>query len=206
MFDWGGYFFITLFLPKCNGGLYMTESDPHRLVWKRFINGDENALLDLYSQHYLGLINYGRMIIDDRELVNDCFMDMLIQFWKKRETLKSVENVRSYLMTSFRRELLHKIEAEKKRDQKQVESQHLLEPYQISYEEYIIQVQTDKGIKEKISKALGQLTERQRELIRLKFFEDLDYEEIAVQCGITRRTAYNIIYDALKILKKELGD
>jgi DNA-directed RNA polymerase specialized sigma24 family protein len=38
-------------------------------------------------------------------------------------------------------------------------------------------------------------------LLRLKFFEDLDYEEIACQCGITKRTAYNIIHSALRTLK-----
>ena len=38
----------------------------------------------------------------------------------------------------------------------------------------------------------------------MKFFEDIDYNEIARSCNITRRTAYNIIHDSLKILKAEL--
>ncbi|MNL43391.1 RNA polymerase sigma factor [compost metagenome] len=48
------------------------------------------------------------------------------------------------------------------------------------------------------------LTEREKELIRLKFFDDLDYDEIAVKCGITKRTAYNITHDALKKLRESL--
>lgn len=184
----------------------MSDRDSHRLVWDKFIDGDENALLELYNQHYLGLINYGRMIIDDNDFVNDCFMDMLIDFWKKHKTLSKVDNVRSYLMTSFRRHILHKIESEKKRTKKEIESQRLSEQYEISTEDYIIRIQSDQGLKNRVTKALGHLTERQVELIRLKFFEDLDYDEIAEKCQITKRTAYNIIYDALQTLKEELQD
>ena len=184
----------------------MSESNFHITVWDKFINGDEGALLNLFDQHYLGLINYGRTLTDDRDLVSDCFMDMLIEFWKKRTTLPKVTNVRSYLITSFRRQILHKIEAEKKRNLKQNESQQSLEQHQISYEDYIVLVQSDKELKSKIAVALEKLTERQLELIRLKFFEDMDYDEIALICGITKRTAYNIIYDGLKVLKAELND
>jgi RNA polymerase sigma factor (sigma-70 family) len=184
----------------------MSDSDSHKMVWEKFINGDENALLELYDHHYLGLINYGCMLIEDRELVNDCFMDMLIQFWNKRTTLPIVNNVRSYLMTSFRRVVLHKLESEKKREKKQKESLQSSEQYQISYEDYIVHMQSDKDLKIKIAAALNKLTERQLELIRLKFFEDLDYDDIAEKCRITKRTAYNIIYDAIKILKEELND
>ena len=184
----------------------MSGNDAHKLVWGRFTEGDETALLELYHQHYLGLINYGRMVIKDRELVNECFMDMLIEFWKKRATLPRVDNVRSYLMTSFRRHILHQVEAEKKRNTRQAESQQFADQFQVSYEDYIVGIQTDNSLQLKIRSALKKLTDRQLELIQLRFFEDLDYEEIALRCGITRRTAYNIIYDALKTLKEELSD
>jgi RNA polymerase sigma factor (sigma-70 family) len=184
----------------------MSESNLHRLVWERFSNGDENALLEIYNQHYLGLINYGQKLINNREFVNGCLVDMLVEFWKKRETLAHVENVRSYLMTSFRRFILHKVEEEKKRDQNELKYHQVSEQFQISYEEHIVQMQTNESLKSKITKAFGKLSDRQKELIELKFFEDLDYDEIAVKCGITKRTAYNIVYDALKILKEELND
>ena len=184
----------------------MVERESHRLVWEKFINGDETALLELYNQHYLGLMNYGQMIVEDRELVNDCLTDMLVNFWKKRSNLPEVENVRSYLMTSLRRTIFNELQNNKKRDTRHSELQRLGENVQTSYEDYLIRIQSDNGLKAKITRALEQLTERQIELIRLKFFEDLDYDEIADQCGITKRTAYNIIYDALKILKTELQE
>ena len=70
-----------------------------------------------------------------------------------------------------------------------------------SYEEYLVKLQHNKELKDRLEKALGQLTQREKELMRLKFFEDLDYDEIAARCNITKRTAYNIIHAALKTLK-----
>lgn len=182
----------------------MLERESHKRIWENFINGDEAALLELYQQHYLALMNYGQLLVADKELVNDCLMDMLLDFWKKRASLPSVQNVRSYLMTSFRRLILHQLRNDKRREGSHEASQHSSDDFQRSYEDYIVNIQSDKGLKDKITKAMAKLTDRQIELVRLKFFEDFDYDEIADQCGITKRTAYNIIYDALKILKAEL--
>lgn len=182
----------------------MSEKESHKLTWEKFLNGDETALVELYQQHRSALINYGLLLADDRELVSDCLMDMLVDFWKKRATLPGVENVRSYLRTSFRRAVFHQLQNDKKREARHAESQQMEDEFQLSYEDYLVSIQSDQGLKKRLVKAMAKLTDRQIELVRLKFFEDLDYEEISAQCGITKRTAYNIIHDALKILKAEL--
>lgn len=182
----------------------MSEKEAQSLVWKKIIEGDKNALSELYKQHYLGLINYGIKIIENRDLVNNCLMQMLLDFWDKRSKLSEVDNVRSYLMTSLRRAILQAIEIEKRREIKHKESLQDSYSYEWSYEEYLMKLQSDNNLKSKIAKAMEKLTGRQKELIRLKFFDNLSYDEIAEQNGITKRTAYNIIYDAIKILKEEL--
>jgi RNA polymerase sigma-70 factor (ECF subfamily) len=65
-------------------------------------------------------------------------------------------------------------------------------------------LQTNEGLKKKLNKAFAKLTPRQKQLLQMKFFDDVDYDEIANVCNITRRTAYNIIHDSLKILRAEL--
>lgn len=183
----------------------MSERKTHSETWGRFISGDQDALLEIYQQHYLGLINYGRTIIDDYNFVNDCFIELLIRLWEKRATLPQVENVRSYLMTSLRRVIFDRSKAEKRRDSEHVKSQSHLDAYQISYEQYLMNLQTNSGLQARIGRALQKLTQRQLELVRMKFFEDLDYDEICERCNITKRTAYNIIHDALTTLKDELN-
>jgi RNA polymerase sigma factor (sigma-70 family) len=182
----------------------VSEKEAYRIVWKKIIDGDEKALSELYKQHYLALINYGIKIIDDKDLVNNCFMQMLIEFWDKRYKLLEVENVRPYLITSLRRAIFQAIKLDKRLEMKHNESQENSYNYEWSYEEYLIKLQSDNNLRSKITKAIEKLTNRQKELIRLKFFDNLSYDEIAEQNGITKRTAYNIIYDAIKILKEEL--
>lgn len=168
------------------------------------MTGDETALLALYNQHYPGLINYGTYLTRDRELLNDCFMNLLLALWEKRASLPLVENVRSYLLTSFRRNLLHELEARNRERRTNSEAEEQAAGNQLSFEERLVQSQADDELRQKISGALGKLSARQSEVIRLRFFEDLDYDEIAGRCGIAKRTAYNTVYDALKILKEEL--
>jgi RNA polymerase sigma-70 factor (ECF subfamily) len=73
-----------------------------------------------------------------------------------------------------------------------------------SYEQYIIALQSDAELREALRRAMEQLTDREKELLRLRFFENKDYDEIAAACNITKRTAYNIIFAALKTLKAEM--
>lgn len=182
----------------------MLTREDYKITWDKIKNGDEESLSELYRQHYPGLINYGKTIINNHDLVNDCFMQMLIEFWDKRKSLPAVENVRSYLMTSLRRAIIYKLETDKRRDLKQAESKAMDETLQWSYEEHLIKIQSNSNLKQKIVKAMDKLTVRQKELVQLKFYDNLNYDEIAERSGITKRTAYNIIFDALKILKQEL--
>ena len=173
----------------------------HNEIWARLRTGDREALLSLYNQHYVGLMNYGLKLTGDRELTNDCITQILLRLWDKRQQLSVVENPRSYLLTCLRHELFAERRAETARTAGSRGLRGIIDASEPSYEEYIIQLQTNKALAEKLTRALNRLTSREKELLRLKFFDDLDYDEIAGRCGITKRTAYNIIHSALKMLK-----
>ena len=173
-------------------------------TWRLFAAGSHDALNDIYKQHYLGLINYGIKLTDDRPYANDCIVEMLLGLWEKRDKLPEVENVRSYLLTCLRTVIFQKIRSEKIGEVKETYAQSLSEKNDLPYEDYITKLQSDSIIKARLSKSLNKLTDRQKELLAYRFFEDLDYDDIALKCGISKRTAYNIVYDALKILKEDL--
>lgn len=173
----------------------------HNEIWARLRAGDREALLGLYNYHYVGLFNYGLKLTGNRDLTKDCITHILLRLWDKRHQLSAVENPRSYLLTCLRHELFAEKKAERTRAVGSQGLQRISDASEPSYEEYIIQLQTNKVLSEKLTKALNRLSKRERELLRLKFFEDLDYDEIASRCGIAKRTAYNIIHSALKMLK-----
>ena len=172
-------------------------------IWARLKDGDQQAFLELYKKHYIGLINYGLKLTGNRELTKDCITQVLLKLWDKRKELAPVENVRSYLLTCLRRELYAELRSENRRSKSSRNLQKELDMEELPYEEHIIRLQTNELTQHKLLKAFEKLTEREKELLRLRFFEDLDYDAIAVQCGITKRTAYNIIYHALHVIKTD---
>lgn len=180
-------------------------ADGFKETWQKFIEGSHDSLNDIYTQHYLGLINYGTKLTGDRQYANDCFVEMLLQLWEKRKRLPQVDNVRSYLMTCLRTLILQKFRSDKLREIKEVYAHSLIDQEEISYEDYITKIQTDAVIKAKLQRSLAKLSDRQRELLQYRFFDAMDYDEIALKCGISKKTAYNIVYDALTRLKDDLG-
>jgi len=172
--------------------------------WEQMRRGDKKALFELYNKLYFHLIRFGLKINADDELVKDCVNQIFLNIWDKHERLPPVQQVKSYFMTSLRRCMLDQL-AHTDKMQFAFNQMGAEENWnELSYEEIIINVQVDDEVKEKLSLAIKQLTPRQIELIQLKFFEGLTYDQIAVKTSQTVKTAYNTIYDAIKTLRKLL--
>jgi RNA polymerase sigma factor (sigma-70 family) len=176
----------------------------YKEIWTRLQMGHKDALLNLYNQYYSPMMNYGLKLTGDKALTNDCITQILLRLWDIRKKLPSVENPRSYMLTCLRHELIAELKSVRLRGGKGIGFQRTREQAEPSYEEYLIQLQTNAALKEKLASAFKKLSKREIELLQLKYFDDLDYDEISLRCRITKRTAYNIIHAALKTLKKEL--
>ena len=179
----------------------MPSKTSHIKSWIQLQNGDRQALFEIYDQHYIGLMNYGIRLTGRRDLTRDCITQILLRLWDSRSKLPCIENVRAYLLTSLRHELIGEIKLEGNRLAKHHLFGESIPTTEAPYEEYIVQLQHNKEMREKLMNAVAQLTPREKELLKLKFFEDLDYDEIAARCHITKRTAYNIIHQSLKSLR-----
>ncbi|MEJ2904297.1 RNA polymerase sigma factor [Pedobacter panaciterrae] len=175
-----------------------------RSYWDKMRLGDKQALFELYNNMYFHLIRFGLKINADDELVKDCVNQVFLNLWDKRSRLNAVDNVKSYLMTSLKRCMLDQLAYTDKMNAAVSRMGAEEERAELSYEEIMIAVQQDDELKHKLQLAIKQLTPRQMELIQLKFFEGLTYEQIAERSSQTVKTAYNTIYDAIKMLKKLL--
>lgn|GEM_PF-694608 len=212
------YHTVTGFLPFLKISRKMVLSRPNYYIWnmekpikvenlwQKLIMGDRDAFLHIYQEHYVGLMNYGSFYFKNRGTTNDAIVEMLLNLWDKRTTLPQVKNVRSYLISCLRFTILQNIKTEKWKDSKANSIINHLEGDQPSHEEQLTMLQSNDQLKRKLHKSFEKLSDRQKELLQLKFFENMGYEEIAASCNITKRTAYNIIHDAIKILRAELND
>jgi len=182
----------------------MLFEEEDKNYWEQMRLGDKQALFELYNKMYFHLIRFGLKINADDELVKDCVNQIFLNMWDKRERLQPVENVKSYLMTSLRHCMLDQLAYIDKTNIAFNQMGAEEDWKELSYEEIIIKVQQDEELKEKLGIAIKQLTPRQIELIQLKFFEGLSYEQIAEKTSQTIKTSYNTIYDAIKTLRKLL--
>ncbi|SOD17444.1 RNA polymerase sigma factor [Pedobacter xixiisoli] len=178
----------------------------YHLLWERICMGDRDAFFDLYKALYYRLVNFGIRVCGNSDLSSQATDHVFTTIWEKRENLARVENVEAYLRTFLKRKLLRLLEREKKIHEALFKAGDEGEWMEMSYEEFIVKVQSDEIVRHKLKNALAKLTFRQKQLIHLKFFEAQSYEQIAEQTNQTIKTAYNTIYDALKVLRKELNN
>lgn len=168
------------------------------------IKGDKEAFLTIYHNHFRALFYYGFSLTADRELTKDCIQELFLDIWNTRPTLnKEVENIQSYLFTWLRRKISRtqsRLLKEKSNERSRIDNDHK----ESCYEELLIAFQQTEEKKEQLSRALGTLTKKQLEIIRLKFFENLSYAAISEKTSLTTRTVYNIIYEAISRLRESM--
>ncbi|NQX39275.1 RNA polymerase sigma factor, sigma-70 family [Pedobacter steynii] len=171
-------------------------------LWLSYKNGNVDALFTIHELLYADLFEYGRNITLDQELIKDTINQFFLYLWDKRESVNEPNNLKSYIIVSFRRRLLMEIKESKKTDSLVDGALSLF--VAPSPEDFLIADQSDLEMRLKVRKALDKLPKRQRELIILKYYEELSYEEIGLKTSLSIRTIYNKLYEAIKFLKKEV--
>lgn len=172
------------------------------LTWKEMKEGNKNAFLSIYRQNYKYLFSYGFSLCTDKELTKDCIHEMFLELWNKRSSSGfDVLNVRSYLFTWLRRKI-SRAQLLAKKEKSLEEYSYVNDNFENSYEDLLIAFQETEEKKEKLRRGLKNLTKKQLEIIRLKFFENLSYDEISEKTSLTTRTVYNTIYQAISRLRE----
>lgn len=173
-------------------------------LWKGLIKGDKEMFLALYRKYYHSLLFIGLKEIKDASLVKDAIQQQFLYLWEKRETIQEAKNVKSYLITSFLRKLTSDWKKLERTGNLQVAWSNNSEEPLPTPEESLIIKDGQKQVYKLLMYHINALPARQKELIMLKFYEGLTYEEIVQKTGLAHRSVYNKIHEALKKLKLEL--
>jgi RNA polymerase sigma-70 factor (ECF subfamily) len=173
------------------------------LLWNAIRKNDDNAFAEMYRAYYQFLFVYGFRICSDKELTKDCIHESFLGIWNNRAALPEVQHIGSYLKTIVRRNILKEIPKKIRQDGGEI-GDDKLQGIEHSYEDLLILLQSNDELKIKIQRAFQHLSPKQLEVIKMKFFEDRSYAEIAAIHSTTPRTVYNQVYESLKILRKSL--
>lgn len=170
------------------------------VVWNRLKSGDHGALEIIYNQEFGFLYNYGKKIARDQNTVEDAIQELFIELWERRESLSGTDHIRPYLTVSLKRKLIRKIRA----SQKTTLHEDTKEIIQDDGSRIVLDVDPDNPLSKELSKTLEQLSPRQKEVIYLKFYGGMDYDEIAQIMDLNYQSARNLVSRAIKTLSKHM--
>lgn len=174
-------------------------------LWQSFMNGDDKSFAMIYQKHIDPLLSYGNKLSSDKEVVHDALQEVFIDLYLKREKQGvKIGNLKSYLFVALRHNLIKKNTQNKKYSMQKLETIQEDSPFCIEYgfQEEIINLEISEEIKSELAKAVNGLPAKQKEIIYLKFQEELEYKEIADILSISVESARKSIYRALFSLRK----
>lgn len=170
------------------------------LLWKRFIEGDEEAYACIYRQYVDSLYSYASCFISDKYMVEDCIQDLFIKIYQNRRNLKETDNIKLYLFVALKRQLLNALR--NKVESVSIEDAGPIFSIEYTVEDRMIKREQDTSNNEKILEMLKTLTPHQKEIIYYRFEEGLSYEEIGSLMDMKAQSAQNIVQRALNKLRE----
>jgi RNA polymerase sigma factor (sigma-70 family) len=172
------------------------------LLWNSFKGGDWEAYTKLYHAYYKLLNNYGYKFTKDVNLIEDSVHDLFVTLWTNRDNLGNPLSVKNYLYKSIRNILLKKIKMASRIFHLEEDNESI--PFVVSFDHQLISNEEEKRLQQTINEVLNKLPSRQQEIIFLRFYEGLSYEEAADVMGINVSSAYKLLYKALENVQQSL--
>jgi RNA polymerase sigma factor (sigma-70 family) len=176
------------------------------LVLNALRNDDEAALNYLFTTYYNKLFRTGLKLGASSQTTEEAIQSVFVDIWQYRKTLSEVQSFEAYLKGSLRKRLSKIATADNKQtshtpsvlgDENAAELLISVE----AYEQILIQQETNDTKRQQLIAALEQLTPRQKELITLRYFEEMNYNDIAQKTGLQVDSIYKTIHEALKRLR-----
>lgn len=169
--------------------------------WAAFKNGDREAFSVLFRRYYPLLIQYGSKICNDPLALEDCIHDLFIELWQSRSNA-DVKSVKAYLLKALKYKLYKILRLQQPLQSADTAFESIV--FEISHDNFIVHHEEEKLKSHALIKAVNQLPSRQKEIVYLKIFKGLSYEEISEVMNINYQVARNLFYQSLKSLRQLL--
>jgi RNA polymerase sigma factor (sigma-70 family) len=170
-------------------------------IWRSFKNSSELAFSLIFTKHYSDLFTYGLKVAGEEELVKDTIQDLMVTLWSSRERLGDVTCIKFYLLKSLRRNILKALQKKKG----WLELTLFLDPEPdivFSPEEVFMEQEAQLEQDQYFSTLLNDLPKRQKEAVYLKYYANLEFDEVAEVMGLNYQSVVNHIHRAFQVLRK----
>lgn len=170
-------------------------------LWESYKQGDTGAFGKLFRRYYQPLMQFGQKFCSDPVMLEDCIQDLFSELWTNKSQT-AVQSVKAYLFKALKYKLFRALQ---KKSGLALTTIHEDSLFELSHETILISQQETKEKSAQVIAAMQELSNRQREIIYLKFYQEMSYEEVSEVMGINYQVARNLLYQSVKAMRKILS-
>lgn len=164
-----------------------------RILVRRYVNSNDQIAFSTLHQRYVSLVfNTCLRETRDRGLAEDCTQTVFLLLSRKSPSLLKVTNLAGWMYRAACQECRNAIRSEIRRKDRELNYVAATEPH---FEE----------LESTLHDALDQLKDSEREVLLLRFWQDLPHAQIASLLGLSESGARMKIERAIQQMRKKLG-
>lgn len=165
-----------------------------------------NDIASLYNLYVDNLYTYALYLGFDKEAIMDAIHDVFCKLAADEKILRDVSNIKLYLFKSLKNRLYDIFKARREYvGLSIIESEEMPFDIHITIEDLLINREEQLQIERTIAEMLGRLTERQREIVYLRYIQECDYEQIAELLQISVHGCRKLLSKAMQKLRDMYG-
>lgn len=155
----------------------------------------EGVFESTYKSYYLDLLNFANSYVMNIDVAEDIVHDVFSKLWESKTSTSEISNIKSYLFTVVKNSCLNYF---KRRDVEQNNQSKVIEAILFSETYTFLE---DLSNEKELIRYIELLPEKQREVIKLKYFEEMKYSDISRELDISKETVQTHLKRAFKNLK-----
>jgi RNA polymerase sigma-70 factor (ECF subfamily) len=183
--------------------LISTTNDIHHVeeaeLLARLRHGDDDAYSAIFREHYPLLVVTATRLLNERALAEEIAQDVMLELWRRRESLTLTGPLRAYLQQATRNRALNRIRQSRTAQRSEVYVRGPSESPAADSRAVTGELATA------VASAIASLSEPQREVFQMNRSKGLTYGEIADLLGISVKSVEARMGRALKQLREQLA-
>lgn len=149
----------------------------------------------LFRQHYAAMYRLARTILYDADESKDVVSDVFVRLLHNNPSVQ-VDKMEGYLMMAVRNRCLDVLSHKSVREQvEKLFSQELKQRHIIARNE-------DERLDRLMQYIEGELPPLSQQILRLRFLQEMTYEEVAQEVGVSKVTVYNHLWQSMHRIKE----
>ena len=175
--------------------------DVQRALFTRLAAGDDTAFDTIFRTWYAPLVRIATYLLHDDAVAEEVVQDVLLEVWRRRDTLAFEQEPRRYLMRATRNRALNRVRHDAVASR--AAALDISEEAHAATAPAMVQA---AELERAIAQAVATLPARCRAVFELSRRNHMSYAEIADALEIAPKTVENQMGKALRMLRVALAD